>query len=194
MNRYKQNKNDSTASPKRLEEMHYKMPKSTRIDDIDAQSAAKSHQPERTKDYHKHSQKYHGRIDASGSTSNVDLERDSRQILDSDGLKSSHPSDIHPSAYNSSSNIALSNVKSVQLQRMVLLSQQQLKEIRSYTANEIFKTRKLTNKLYKEFEQVKQMREDIRSTQYQVGNFKIDDFNSNSMEEQIRKKTAVMEK
>ena len=40
------------------------------------------------------------------------------------------------------------------------------------------------------------MREDIRSTQYQVGNtgMNIDDFNSNRMEDQIRKKTANMEK
>ena len=69
-----------------------------------------------------------------------------------------------------------------------------MKEIRSYTANEIFKTRKLTNKLFKEFQQVKQMREDIRSTQYQVGTLANKDFDSNRMEDQIRKKTAHMEK
>ena len=39
--------------------------------------------------------------DVGESTSNVDLERDSRQILDSDGLKSSNPS-------GKSSDIALS--------------------------------------------------------------------------------------
>ena len=67
-----------------------------------------------------------------------------------------------------SSNIALSNVKSVQLQRLVLLSQAQLKEIRAYAANEIFKTRKHVNKLFKEFEQVKDMREDVRKTLLEV--------------------------
>ena len=110
-------------------------------------------------------------------------------ILDSDGLKSS-------SGGKQSSDIALSQVKSVQLQRMVLLSQMQLKEIRQYTANEIFKTRRLTNKLFKEFGQVKQMREDIRSTQYQVpGSLKFaEEFDNNRMEDQIRRKTAKMEK
>ena len=38
------------------------------------------------------------------------------------------------------------------------------------------------------------MREDIRSTQYQVGTLKNKDFDSNRMEDQIRKKTAHMEK
>lgn len=50
----------------------------------------------------------------------------------------------------------------------MLLSQQQLKEIRAFAANEIFKTRKLTNKLFSEFEHVKQMREDVRTTNHQI--------------------------
>lgn len=73
------------------------------IDDIEARSAAKSHQPERSRgNQHQHRESRQYMMDDVGeSTSNVDLERDSRQILDSDGLKSSNPS-------GKSSDIALS--------------------------------------------------------------------------------------
>ena len=82
------------------------------------------------------------------NTSQADFERDSKNVFSSDGLMS----EIQSQA-GQSSNIAVSvAANSVQLQRLVLLSQQQLKEIRAFTANEIFKTRKLTNKLFKEFE------------------------------------------
>ena len=43
-----------------------------------------------------------------------------------------------------------------------------MKEIRAFTANEIFKVRQQTNKLYKEFEQVKTMRNDMRQVQIEV--------------------------
>ena len=113
------------------------------VADVDAQSAARSHQPQKNGT----DKRNRNLLDVVGeSSSNVDFERDSRQILDSVGLKSENPS-----SESQVSKVALSNVKSVQLQRLVLLTQQQLKEIRSYTANEIFKTRKQTNKLFAEF-------------------------------------------
>ena len=113
------------------------------VADVDAQSAARSQQPQKNGT----DKRNRNLLDVVGeSSSNVDFERDSRQILDSVGLRSENPS-----SESQVSKVALSNVKSVQLQRLVLLTQQQLKEIRSYTANEILKTRKQTNKLFAEF-------------------------------------------
>ena len=54
------------------------------------------------------------------------------------------------------------------LAELVIISQSQLKEIRAFTANEIFKVRKQTNQLYKEFEQIKTMRNDMRQVQMEV--------------------------
>lgn len=115
-------------------------------------SAAKSYQPMVSK----------RGLETDGSA--IDLERDSRNVFDSDMFRSSGGVSIA----DRSSNTALSNVKSAQLQRLVLLTQRELKEIRAYAANEIFKTRKNTDKLVKEFEKVKQMREDVRATLYSV--------------------------
>ena len=60
------------------------------------------------------------------------------------------------------------SVNSMPLAELVIISQSQLKEIRAFTANEIFKVRKQTNQLYKEFEQVKTMRNDMRQVQMEV--------------------------
>ena len=60
------------------------------------------------------------------------------------------------------------SLNSMPLAELVIISQSQLKEIRAFTANEIFKVRQQTNKLYKEFEQVKTMRNDMRQVQIEV--------------------------
>ena len=78
----------------------------------------------------------------------------------------------------------------------MLLSQQQVKEIRAYAANEIFKTRKLTNKLFSEFEQVKKMREDVRNTNYQISANVVSDRDAEGkkMQDSIGKRTKQMER
>ena len=112
-------------------------------------------------------------------------------MFDSDGLAT--PVD---KSVDQSSQIALSGIKSVQMQRLVLLTQQQLKEIRAYTANETFKMRKLTNELFKEFAKVKSMREDVRTTNYQVGANQLDveDLDGKKLCASIAKRTTQMEK
>ena len=61
-----------------------------------------------------------------------------------------------------SSSGGVHSVNSLQLAKLAVMSHSQLKEIRAFTANELFKVRKQTNQLYKEFEQIKSMRNDVR--------------------------------
>ena len=61
-----------------------------------------------------------------------------------------------------SSSGGVHSVNSLQLAKLAVMTQSQLREIRAFTANELFKVRKQTNQLYKEFNQVKTMRNEVR--------------------------------
>ena len=75
--------------------------------------------------------------------------------------------DSRSNVFSESDKISVA-AKSAQLLKLVLMSQSQLKEIKTYTANELFKNRNKTNDLIKEFNKIKQMREDIGTVKLQA--------------------------
>lgn len=74
------------------------------------------------------------------------------------------------------------------------MSQAQFREIKTYVANELFRARKRTNALIKEFERVKTMREDVRSVQHQANASTTQLDGDASLQHRLQKRTTLMEK